>query len=156
MRKFLLGFMDVSSAVRDRMESQQQTQQRNSANSPAGTSAATAWLLEILTLMRVDTIAGVGNTREGVVSSTVSPALCREAPEIVIRPFVGVFGPVGSSTPDTTTNKTNKPAKTIGVPQLLILTIFVSHYSVKVGRWLMVWCGVGVLFGGRTGCEPLK
>jgi hypothetical protein len=77
-------------------------------------------------------IAGLGRTREGVAASAVSETPSSVAPVRVIAAFVGTFGPVGSSIAEATTNNTSRPAKTVGVPQRLILTTFISMYVSQV------------------------
>lgn len=67
-------------------------------------------------------MAGVGSTLEGMLPSATS-TLSRPAPATVIRSLVGVFGPVGNSIAVAPMDRARRPAKRIGVAQLLILTI---------------------------------
>lgn len=103
---------------------------------PAGTSWGIACLLESLTDTRVDMMAGAGSTREGVAASVASETPSSDAPVSVIAALVGTLGPVGSSIAETATQSTSRPAKTIGVPQLLILTIISNCEPVKFWCWV--------------------
>jgi len=118
---------------------------------PAGTSAGTGCLLDIFTLRRVDMMAGVGSTLEGMLPSATS-TLSRPAPVTVIRSLVGVCGAVGNSIAVAPMDRARRPAKRIGVAQLLILTIvnFPNSQVLVLGKLL------GMGSGEKYGWSPMR